>query len=345
MTPLSGVAEEDIGRAMSPRLEFGRGLLHEGSLSWGLYMLVTMPEVWTKVKDMIINPPQHVHLVTTMDETELKRIEALLPPCDLVVGIGGGASLDMAKYVAWMREEEPILVPSIASADACVTNTIAVRVEKKVRYVGFVVPKVVISDFELMSAAPPALNRAGIGDILSIHTGCFDWGLSAREGMDGYDPEAAARVQSLVRELEERINEVRDVTDEALRWLIEAYAEENAVCLAAGHSRPEEGSEHFFAYNVEAKTGRGFVHGELVCLGILLMSRLQENDPERIERILEQSGVRYQPRDLGLTREEVEYALITLPEYVEAEKLPYSIVNQRSLDAIEVDGLLSGLEF
>lgn len=36
----------------------------------------------------------------------------------------------------------PVLAPSIASVDACVTNTIAVRDEGKVRYVGFVVPRV-----------------------------------------------------------------------------------------------------------------------------------------------------------------------------------------------------------
>ena len=329
MTLLPDVSPEAIAKAMQPRLEFGRQLLSPASRDWGRYLLLTMPEPWNVAQAMLAKAPHHIHFVETMDRPVVERVEAELPPADTIVGVGGGMALDMAKYIAWRRGVEPVLVPSIASVDACVTNTIAVRDDAKVRYVGFVVPQVVLTDFDLMQTAPPHLNRAGIGDILSIHTALWDWKAAAAQGHIAYDEDVARQVAALVDQLEARAVDVRDVTGGALQWLIEAYAAENALCLQVGHSRPEEGSEHFFAYNVEHRTGRDYVHGELVCLGILLMARLQDNDPARVERILETSGVRFRPHDLGLSEDEVEQALLTLPAYVEGEGLPYSVINER----------------
>jgi glycerol-1-phosphate dehydrogenase [NAD(P)+] len=254
-------------------------------------------------------------------------------------------ALDMAKYVAGRRGAEPVLVPSIASVDACVTNTIAVRDGGKVRYVGFVVPQVVLADFDLIQTAPPHLNRAGLGDILSIHTALWDWKAAADEGLISYDGEVAQQVAALVDGLEDRAEDVRAVTEGALRWLIEAYAAENALCLEVGHSRPEEGSEHFFAYNVEHRTGQGFVHGELVSLGILLMARLQGNEPVRVKRILEATGIRFQPRDLNLSPADIEGVLLTLLAYVVDAGLPHSVINERTLDAEVVEEICRGLLF
>ncbi len=345
MTLLPDVSPELVAQAMAPQLLFGRAILEKASRNWGRYLLLTMPEPWRVAQPMVGESPTNVCFVESMDREEVERVEAGLPPADTVVGLGGGMALDMAKYVAWRRGVDPVLVPSIASVDACVTNTIAVREEGKVRYIGFVVPQVVLADFWLMESAPPHLNRAGVGDILSIHTALWDWRAAAGQGLIRFDADVARRVAALEDGIEERAEGIHAVTEEALQWLVEAYAGENALCLRVGHSRPEEGSEHFFAYNVEHRTGRGFVHGELVCLGVLLMSRLQENQPERIKRILEATRVRFQPRDLGLSLAEVEAALLTLLAYVEAEGLPYSVINARPMNRALVEQVCHGLSF
>lgn len=339
------VPAELLARAKQPRLEFGRGLLAEASRDWGDTLLLTMPEPWNVARPMMSRPPRRVHFVASMDREAVERAEAELPPAHTVVGLGGGMAQDFAKYVAWRREIEPVLVPSIASVDACVTNTIAVRDGGNVRYVGFVVPQVVLVDFDLMQSAPRHLNRAGIGDILSIHTALWDWRAAAEREFIAYDEEVARQAAALVEELEGRAEELRAATEGALRWLIEAYAAENALCLQVGHSRPEEGSEHFFAYNVEHRTGRGYVHGELVGLGILTMARLQENESARVERILKATGIRFHPRDLDLSLAQVEAALHTLPAYVEREGLPYSVINERMLDPAFVRAMCRDLLF
>ncbi|MFO8055803.1 MAG: iron-containing alcohol dehydrogenase [bacterium] len=339
------IEPELLQRAMHPKLVFGRKVIAEHSREWMNALLITMPEVYEHARPLLAAEPGHLHFVESMDGETVEHAQAELPEADTVVGIGGGMALDMAKYVAYKRERQPVLAPSIASVDACVTNTVAIRDQGRVRYVGFVVPEAVLADFSLMQKAHPRLNRAGIGDILSIHTGSFDWKLAASRGKDDYDEKTATSADYLVENLESRTEEIRKVSDHALKWLIEAYAEENRLCLEVGHSRPEEGSEHYFCYNLEYRTGRGFVHGELVCLGVHIMSRLQENDPGRVDRILEQAGVNFHPRQLGISRQEIFQALRTLPDYVNSEGLPYSIINDRGLEEHVINEITRDLEF
>jgi glycerol-1-phosphate dehydrogenase [NAD(P)+] len=335
--------EEIRARALDPARIYGRGVLAAESVTWGPYLLITMPEPWAAARPMLTVPPEQVVMVTTMEREVVDSLTAELSDDLAIVGLGGGMAMDMAKYAAWARGDEPVLVPSIASVDACVTNSVAVREGGRVRYVGFGVAKRLVIDYALVGTAPKHLNRAGIGDILSIHTGCWDWRLAADKGEVAYDEAVANAALAWVSELEGRADDIREVSDEAIRWLFEAYVGENALCLQVGHSRPEEGSEHFVAYCVEHLTGRTFVHGELVCLGVLLMSRLQGNRPEWVRALLDATGVRYQPADLGLSREIMEQALAQLHGYVIDEGLEYSVAHEAPLDQDDVARLLDGL--
>ena len=197
MAALPDVSAETIARAMAPRLAFGRGILADASPSWGRYLLLTMPEPWGAAQSLLATSPYHIHFVESMDRSEVERVEASLPAADVIVGLGGGQALDMAKYVAWRRGVDPVLVPAIASVDACVTNTVAVRDAGRVRYIGFAVPQVVLADFDLLQSAPAHLNRAGIGDILSIHTALWDWRIAAERGHGRFE-ERVAQTLSLI---------------------------------------------------------------------------------------------------------------------------------------------------
>ncbi len=47
------------------------------------------------------------------------------------------------------------------------------------------------------------------------------------------------------------------------------------LCNQVGHFRPEEGTEHYFAYAVENEMGHGRPDGDLVGPAILLVAKLQ----------------------------------------------------------------------
>ena len=124
---------------------------------------------------------------------------------------------------------------------------------------------------------------------------------------------------------------------------MKAYAEINALCLQAGHSQLEEGSEHYLAYSLEAVAGHGFVHGEVVGLGTMLMATLQDNDPSRVRRILARSRVDWSPERLSVSRDQVLRTLCGLATFVRAAKLPYSIVDEVEITGSVAEGLLDAV--
>ena len=52
------------------------------------------------------------------------------------------------------------------------------------------------------------------------------------------------------------------------------------LCNQLGHSRPEEGSEHFLCYALEAhaEAGRSYTHAEYIGVSLLVMGTLQGID-------------------------------------------------------------------
>ena len=328
-----------------PKLVYGSGLLEELPLRDVSYAAVTMEEPWALARERLPSPPQATLFVRDMDWGEVEAAERALPPVQRIVGIGGGSALDMAKYVAWRRNQPCYLVPSITSVDAFVTKSVAVREAGNVCYIGFVIPEQVYIDYDLIRQGPARLNRAGAGDILCAHTALWDWAVARDQHDEPYDEAVAAAMQQWLHGLEAAVNDVREVTDKGIHFVVEAYAEISKLCRRFGSSRPQEASEHIFAYNVEAITRRHFVHGELVGLGTLAMAELQGNDPDWVQQQLEGLGMLYQPADLELSRQEVEEALRTLRAYARATGRRYSVVDVRPVDDDFLQRLLARLRF
>src|SRR5579883_1186585 len=338
---------ERLPHANVKRLEFGHGLVNGLGSQFGRYVVTSMPVPWELVREQIGAQPLKVIDVEDMDLERARLIEETTPSCDAVVAIGGGQSMDMGKYIAWKRGCPLINIPTIVSTNAYVTQAVGVRNNGRVEYIGEVTPELVVIDYDLIRTAPAHLNIAGCGDILSIHTASFDWQLAYEAGEEprGYVPEAVARARALIQRLNEAAQEIRVLSDEGIRTIVECYLEINDICIPLGHYRAEEGPEHFFAYNVEYRTGRTYVHGWLVGLGIQLMSQLQENAPEEIEVIMQRVGLPHSPRANGLSRADVVTALETLRERTLADDRWFGIIHRRAITPDFIERVTASLDF
>ena len=125
---------------------------------------------------------------------------------------------------------------------------------------------------------------------------------------------------------------MHDATDEGLCRLMEQHRDIGWRCHDLGHARFEEGSEHFFAYCFEHVTGRTILHGEIVVVGVLIMSALQENAPDRARAVVAAAGTRHSPDTLDLTWDEIDETLRRLPQFVGDGHYWYSIVNELTID-------------
>jgi glycerol dehydrogenase-like iron-containing ADH family enzyme len=326
-------------RAQGFPAHYGDGLAARLLDGLGPYVLVVHPEPWALLRPQVTHQPLAVIQAGDLSLDHLDALAAGLPSdATAVVGLGGGSAMDTAKWLHGRRRLPLYQLPSLPSVDACFTRMTALRDGGGVRYDGDAVPEVVVVDFGLMRAAPTELVRGGIGDVLSCHTARFDWELAVRDGVNDHpwDDEAAAMSLAYLAELEEIAPllaedpvaaDGADRFDEGVRRLMECHRDIGWRCHELGHARFEEGSEHFFAYAFEAITGRTIMHGELVALGVLVMSALQGNDPDRPRRIVDAVRMRSGLDELGVTWDEVATTLRRLAPFVEEQRLWYSFAS------------------
>lgn len=89
---------------------------------------------------------------------------------DVIVGVGGGKTLDTAKGVAYYQKLPVVIVPSIASTDAP-TSALTVLYKDDGQFDEYLLlpsnPNCVVVDSEVIANAPSRLLVAGMGDALA----------------------------------------------------------------------------------------------------------------------------------------------------------------------------------
>jgi len=298
------------------------------------YLVVTMEDLWPKFSDCFDDGLGHVHFVKTLEHEELGRIIEKLPACSGVIGLGGGQALDVAKLVAWTRRLPLFQVPTAMSVNAAFGHRAAVRMGGKVRYIGWAVPEAVYIDFDVMQGAPLALNRSGVCDILCYHTAHADWKLAHEHGKTEakwpYDPRLVAEAKAVLDSVMLKLDDIRDVTEEGIRTLMNAHRWGGAAFHNAGwNPRHIEGVEHFFFYTLEYLTVKPFIHGQPVCLGLYIGSALQENRAEEMLQAVHKVKVDIRPEAMGVTWDEAAEAMRKMAWYIEQAGLWYTVASAR----------------
>lgn len=312
---------------------FGRELVAElAAFVHRPYLVVTMADLWPAFEARLSPGLGGVHLVETLELAELERAVEGLPASAAIVGLGGGQALDVAKFFAWRRRLPLFQVPTATTVNAPFGHRAGLRTDGKVRYLGWAVPEAVYIDFDVIGSAPAALNRSGVGDVLCYHTAHHDWRLADKLGRTErrwpYDAGLVADAATVMASVVDALDAIRDGTEAGIRALVLAHRWGGTTFHDSGwNPRHIEGVEHFFFYNLERLTGRHFIHGQPVGLGIVVGSVLQGNEPERMVAALDQAGVDIRPEAMGVTWDDVEAAVRTLPAYVRDAGLWFSVAD------------------
>jgi len=312
---------------------FGRGLVEElPNFVHRPYLVVTMADLWPRFEAALSPHLAGVHLVTTLELADLERACHELPACAAIIGLGGGQALDVAKLFAWRRRLPIFQVPTATTVNAPFGHRAGVRDAGKVRYLGWAIPEAVYIDFDVIGSAPPALNRSGVGDVLCYHTAHFDWRLADRLGRTErrwpYDPGLVADAATVMGSVVDALDEIRAGSEAGIRALVLAHRWGGTTFHDSGwNPRHIEGVEHFFFYNLERLTGRHFIHGQPVGLGIVVGSVVQGNEPERMVAALARAGVDIRPEAMGVTWDDVGEAMRTLPAYASQAGLWFTVAD------------------
>jgi len=267
-----------------------------------------------------------------MERTTLEADLAKLDDIASIVGLGGGQAIDAAKYFAWRLNLPLFQFPTSLSVDAPFGHRAAVRNDGIVKYVGWAVPETVYIDLDVIRSAPRALNVGGVGDALCFITGVMDWRHAEARGKCEqrwpYDDSLAAisleKAESVLTELDE----VRALSSRGIRTLVDALKWGGASYHGAGwNPRHIEGVEHYIFYALEAGTGKSFLHGQAVCLGLILGTMMHGQRLNEMLGAVVHLGIDIRPAAMNLTWSDVFEAMLGLKAFVERERLAFGIAN------------------
>ena len=266
---------------------------------------------------------------------------AALPPVEAVVGLGGGMAVDTAKYFAWRKRLPLFQMQTALSMNASWGQRTGVRIDGVVRYIGWAVPEAVYIDYDVIRSAPPQLNYSGIGDILCLHTGVLDWRYATEVGKCEakwpYDEEVARHSLEKVEDVLMHAEEIHKLSDKGIQVLIDGLRWGTSFHGNGWNPRHIEGIDHFFFYSLEYETGKKFLHGQPVCLGVYIGSVLHDNRAEEMLKTMHRVGLDIRPEAMGVTWKEVGQALFKLHDYVTRNGLWHSIAHDVEIKQEFVD--------
>ena len=207
-----------------------------------------------------------------------------LDPTDVIVAVGGGATLDVAGFAAatYARGVALVNVPTtlLAMVDASIGGKVGIDHADAKNLVGaFHDPRLVVADPDLLVSLPAEALRAGMAEVVK----------------------AALLASPLFFEWLEAA-ELRDGVPDNLEWVIE-----QAVRIKAGYVEADPRDRglrkslnlgHTFAHAIEAASGYAVPHGEAVAAGLVAAARLGRRtghtDPEleaRLTKLLDRMGL------------------------------------------------------
>ncbi|WP_457255184.1 iron-containing alcohol dehydrogenase [Pedococcus sp. P5_B7] len=315
---------------------FGRGLLPElGKILNRPTAVVTMDDLRPLVEEQI-GADGFPIIQAGLNREYLEETVASHQHLKSIVGVGGGQALDAAKYLAGRLNIPFFQVPTALSVNAAWGHRSAVRIDGVVQYVGWAKPEAIFVDFDIVRSAPALLNWSGAADVLCYHTALWDWRFAQESGNAEqrwpFDPDLAEKSREAMQRIVDNVDSIRDLTDEGIRALVDSLQYGGMAFANAGwNPRHIEGADHFVFYALEYVTGRSFLHGQAVGLGILIASALQGNDPDWIRGVIDRLGVPYRPADMGVTWDDVNRAFDAVPEVIKKSKLWYTVLSEREL--------------
>ena len=231
---------------------------------------------------------------------------------DLIVGIGGGRSVDTAKLISFNLCKPFVSLPTAASHDGMASPFVSVKSDKPHSIIASS-PMGVFVDIDVIKKAPAQLLASGCGDLIANITAVKDWQLSHKKKKEYYGRYAADLAMMSAKIVME--NSARfSINGLDARVIVEGLISAGVASCIAGSSRPCSGSEHLFSHALDKIAPGIGLHGEKCGIGSIMMAKLHKQDWKKIVKTLKDVGAPTTAKQIGIKPDIIIKALLIAQE-------------------------------
>ena len=206
-------------------------------------LIVTDVVIFDKYGQMIEDMVD-ADVIWSISPDHKKGLVSSFSDVDVIIGFGGGKSIDLAKLFANDAGLDWISVPTAASHDG-IASDVASIMHNSYRYSAKCKqPKVILADLSVMATAPKILTKSGIGDIISKTSSLAEWRLAHEHAGEPLDEDVYDIVS---RSLESVIK------SDHLEVLVRSVIDTGNAMTTFGSSRPCSGTEHAISHAMDRR--------------------------------------------------------------------------------------------
>jgi glycerol dehydrogenase len=275
-------------------------------------------------------------------------LELGLKDVEVVLGIGGGKTLDTAKAASYMADLPVVIVPTVASTDApC--SALSVLYTDEGDFDCYLPlkrnPDMVIADIDIIAKAPARLLVAGMGDALSTYyeaRACRQSGAVTHAG--GTSTIAAfslarACLDTLLAEGESALLDVKQgITSSAVEHIVEA----NIYLSGVGFESGGLAAAHAIHNGLTLHEGcRNVLHGEKVAFATIVQLVLENISDDEIAQIIDfckKIGLPVTLKELGIISSEIDKLMVVAEASCSQDSpmknMPFEVQSVDVLEAI-----------
>jgi glycerol-1-phosphate dehydrogenase [NAD(P)+] len=257
--------------------------------------------------DVFTVPDDSIDAATDLADAVRRR------PVEVLVGIGGGRTIDVAKYAA-TRVGLPMVAVATSLAHDGLASPVSVLSTGDFRgSFGVAMPIAVVVDLAFVARSPERFLRAGIGDLVSNLGSIADWKLGNEVHGEPIDGLGMALAATAAEAIVDRRDDLR--AEPFLFSLAQSLILSGMAMSVAGTSRPCSGACHEISHSIDRLFPGRSSHGEQVAVGAMFAAVLRGDDEElrRVHGCLAHHGVATTPAELGLSDDEFVKAVVEAP--------------------------------
>ncbi|MBN2160893.1 MAG: iron-containing alcohol dehydrogenase [Spirochaetes bacterium] len=260
-----------------------------------------------------------------------------------IIAVGGGKTLDVAKYIAKKLNIFFFVVPTIVSHDG-ISSPVSVLTDEQDNKVslGTKIPSGLIIPMDIIANSPKRFIAAGTGDLISNIYSLRDWHLAVEEGKDTINNYAAslAHISANNIFLWRMLPPEEYFSSEYIYQLIEGLVFSGLSMAMAGSTRPCSGAEHKISHAMDKLFKTDFLHGEQVAFGSIYSAYLHRHKWNELKLFLKEFGLPVNVRDFNLSLDDMVEAILQAP----AMRDRYTILEKNPKTPGEIKEILEEME-